>query len=153
MDASAFSIWLGLGAVFVLAEFLLPGLVSVFMGLGALTVALALHMGWIDNVPYQLITFFVSSLVYVFTIRVWVVRFFPQDTTYQNIDEDKGSLGSVVEVVETIPMKGEGRISHRETTWAACSNHAREITAGTKVEIVRRENITYWVEPIKVEEN
>lgn len=136
--------WLSFGAFLVFAELLLPGLVSVFLGLGALTVALLMHLNYIDNFPSQLIAWFVSSTVYIFTLRLLVMRYYPSDTEKQSIDEDQAMIGKVVEVIEKISGQGGGRISEGDSTWAAISANKLEIEVGEKVEIVGRENIS-WV--------
>ena len=44
MENLAFSLWLGSGIFLTAIEFLVPGLVMVFVGLGSLTVALGMHL-------------------------------------------------------------------------------------------------------------
>lgn len=138
--------WLGLGILLVLAEFILPGLVSVFVGLGALTVVALLHFNYIESIPAQLITWFVSSTVYIFSLRLLVMRFYPSDTEKQNIDEDQLIIGQLVDVTETIPVGGTGRVAYGNTTWPAYSNSDQEVSAGEKVKVISRENITWLVE-------
>ena len=61
MNDFAFSLWLGSGIFLMATEFLLPGLVMVFVGMGALTVALGMYFGYIDGNIQQFVTFFISS--------------------------------------------------------------------------------------------
>ena len=60
MDGLSFSIWLVSGFFLMAIEFLVPGLVMVFVGLGALTVALAMFLGYIDSALQQFLLFFIS---------------------------------------------------------------------------------------------
>ena len=69
MSDLAFSLWLSSGIFLIAVEFLVPGLVMVFVGLGALTVALGMHFGHVDVVLEQFITFFVGSIIYLLTLR------------------------------------------------------------------------------------
>lgn len=136
--------WLSFGAALVFAELLLPGLVSVFVGLGALTVAGLLHFGYIEHLSAQLTTWFVSSTVYIFSLRLLIMRFYPSDRSTQNIDEDEAMMGQVVPVVETISGAGAGRIRFGDSTWKAICKEGETFKAGERVQIVGRENIS-WV--------
>ncbi len=138
--------WLGFGAVLIIGEMVLPGLVSVFLGLGALTVAAMMHFGHIDNLAHQLITWFISSTVYIFSLRLVVVRYYPSDKEKLNINEDEAMIGQVVEVVETIPKGKSGRIRHGGSAWPARSNSEDDIKKGEQVQIKGRKNISWIVE-------
>ena len=88
MEDSPYEYWLIFAGLLVFAEFVLPGLVSVFVGLGAATVGLLLYLGEIESLPAQFIWFFGSSILYIFTLRLLVMRFYPSDTDIQSMDED-----------------------------------------------------------------
>ena len=100
MEPSAFLVWLIIGILLVLAEFILPGLVSIFLGLGALTVVALLHLGQIHSFPAQMLTFFVSSFVYIFSLRALVVHFYPSDTSKGSVDEDWNDFGTIARVTQ-----------------------------------------------------
>ena len=87
----------------VIAEALLPGLVSIFVGLGAATVGLLLYENMISYPAEQLLAFFISTTVYLFTLRLLVMRFYPSDIEKTNIDEVADVVGHEVEVIEDIP--------------------------------------------------
>ena len=145
MMDSMLEYWLLFGAVLVFGELVLPGLISVFVGLGAFSVAALLHLHWIESVPAQLAAWFVSSTIYIFTIRMLVVRFYPSDSEKQNIDEDQAMMGQMVDVVESISSTRPGRVSFGESTWAAKLNGKEEIGVGEKAVIVGRDNISWIV--------
>ena len=119
MNDLAFSIWLGSGIFLMAIEFLVPGLVMVFVGLGALTVALGMQLGYIDEIPQQFTTFFISSIIYLLTLRFLVLRFVPSVTRKANIDEDEEVMGSIVELVADINSGEFGRVEHSGSTWQA----------------------------------
>jgi inner membrane protein len=148
MEDLALKLWLGLGIFLMVGEFVLPGLVVVFVGMGALTVAGFIHFGVIDQVLPQFITFFVSSLIYLFTIRLLVLRFVPTDTRVVNIDQDDEVIGQTAEVLETIDADGLGRIRHSGSSWQARASNSSEITKGSRVLIIGRDNITWIVEKL-----
>lgn len=151
MENLAFNIWLGIGVFLVLIEFLLPGLVMVFVGLGALSVALGMHLGHINSVMEQLIVFFVSSLFYLLTLRFAVLKFVPTSTVKANVDEDIDVIGTIALVSTTIGSEegSLGRIEHSDSSWPAKTLQNEVIEIGEKVKIIGRDNITWIVEKIK----
>ena len=148
MHDLAFSIWLGSGIFLMAIEFLVPGLVMVFVGLGALTVALGMQLGYIDEVPQQFTTFFISSIIYLLTLRFLVLRFVPSVTRKENIDEDEEVMGSIVEIVAEITSGEFGRVEHSWSSWQARAEGDQTILKGEQVKIIGRENITWIVQKI-----
>ena len=140
--------WWGLFVFLVLAEFIIPGLVVMFVGMGAGTVAVFMHYGLIDGIIQQFLVWFASSLIYIFSLRLVVMHYYPSDQVQYNIDEDLDVKGQEAEVVKTIPKDGVGRISHSDSSWNAKSEDGSEIKSGQKVEIVSRDNITWIVKKI-----
>jgi hypothetical protein len=148
MHDLAFSIWLGSGIFLMAIEFLVPGLVMVFVGLGALTVALGMQLGYIDEIPQQFTTFFISSIIYLLTLRFLVLRFVPSVTRKANIDEDEEVMGSIVEIVAEITSGEFGRVEHSGSSWQARAEGDQTILKGEQVKIIGRENITWIVQKI-----
>ena len=148
MNDLAFSIWLGSGIFLMVIEFLVPGLVMVFVGLGALTVALGMQLGYIDEIPQQFTTFFISSIIYLLTLRFLVLRFVPSVTRKANIDEDEEVMGSIVEIVADINSGEFGRVEHSGSSWQARAEGDQTILKGEQVKIIGRDNITWIVQKI-----
>ena len=148
MNNLAFSLWLGSGIFLMAIEFLVPGLVMVFVGLGALTVALGMHLGYIDEIVQQFITFFISSIIYLLTLRFLVLRFVPTVTRKENIDEDDEVIGSIVEVVADIKSGEFGRVEQSGSSWQARAVGDQTILKGEQVKIIGRDNITWIVQKI-----
>jgi len=148
MNSLAFSLWLSSGIFLTAIEFLVPGLVMVFVGLGALTVALGMHLGYIDEIVQQFITFFISSIIYLLTLRFLVLRFVPTVTRKENIDEDEEVMGSIVEIVADINSGEFGRVEHSGSTWQARAEGDQTILKGEQVKIIGRDNITWIVKKI-----
>ncbi len=130
----------------IAVEFLVPGLVMVFVGLGALTVALGMHFGHVDGVLEQFITFFVGSIIYLLTLRFLVLRFVPSASRKENIDEDEEVMGSIVELVVDINPGEFGRVEHSGSTWQARAEGDQTILKGEQVKIIGRDNITWIVQ-------
>ena len=148
MNDLAFSIWLGSGIFLMAIEFLEPGLVMVFVGLGSLTVVFGMHFGYIDGILQQFTTFFISSIIYLLTLRFLVLRFVPSVTRKENIDEDEEVMGSIVEIVAEITSGEFGRVEHSGSSWQARAEGDQTILKGEQVKIIGRENITWIVQKI-----
>lgn len=67
--------WLILGALLILSEFFVTGIVAIFFGVGAVLVGIATALGLLDSLPEQLIMFSVLSVGSLLfareRIRVW----------------------------------------------------------------------------------
>jgi membrane protein implicated in regulation of membrane protease activity len=138
--------WWLIAIILILSELLFPGLIVIFVGLGAATVACLLQFQYIDNVAHQFLLWFGSSLVYCFTLRFLVLSFYKSDTEKKSTNEDELLVGQVACVTESIPDNGEGRIYHADTTWKARSKDGLGIAKGEIVKLVNRDNITWFVE-------
>mgnify|MGYP000512614670 CR=1 FL=1 len=75
MNELVISYWTIFGIVCIALEFLLPGFVLSFLGLGAFTVSLLVHFGYISDIPMQFSAFFISSIIYLFTLRILSISF------------------------------------------------------------------------------
>ena len=148
MENLAFSLWLGSGIFLMAIEFLVPGLVMVFVGLGSLTVVFGMHFGYIDGILQQFTTFFISSIIYLLTLRFLVLRFVPSVTRKENIDEDEEVMGSIVEIVADINSGEFGRVEHSGSSWQARAEGDQTILKGEQVKIIGRDNITWIVQKI-----
>ena len=148
MENLAFSLWLGSGIFLMAIEFLVPGLVMVFVGLGSLTVVFGMHFGYIDGILQQFITFFISSIIYLLTLRFLVLRFVPSVTRKENIDEDEEVIGLIVELVADINSGEFGRVEHSGSSWQARAEGDQTILKGEQVKIIGRDNITWIVQKI-----
>ena len=148
MDSLSFSLWLSSGIFLMAIEFLVPGLVMVFIGLGSLTVALGIYFGYINEIIPQFITFFLSSLLYLSTLRFLVLRFVPTDSRQENVDQDEEVIGSIVEIIVSIEPGKLGRVEHSGSSWQARTEGNQKIIKGEKVKITGRDNITWIVQKI-----
>ena len=138
--------WIVAGAVLIVLELIVPGMVLVFLGAGALLVALFVWLGLIQTWMAAITTWFIASLVLLLVLRSFFQRFMSGDVERQSTNEDFAAYGEVVDVVEAIGPDKEGRIRYRGTTWQAiCYDHT--LDAGTKAHIVCRDNLIWIVEP------
>ena len=147
MGLQMLTIWIVAGVVLAVLELFVPGMVLVFLGSGALLVALLIWMGLVQTWMASLTTWFIASLVLLLVLRSFFQKFMTGDEERQSTDEDADAYGEVVDVVEEIHPGSEGRIRYRGTTWqAACYDET--LVAGSKAKIVFRENLIWIVEPV-----
>ncbi|MCZ6645860.1 MAG: NfeD family protein, partial [SAR324 cluster bacterium] len=113
-------IWLGAGVLLMFTELLVPGLVVVFLGLGAVLVAFGRWLHLLEGIVPSFTAWFVISLALLIGLRQLLARFLPAETTYQSPDEDINAQGSLVDVVEAVADRNnDGRIHYLGTTWPA----------------------------------
>lgn len=153
-DYELFTYWFIGGVVLMLLEFLLPGGIVFFLGLGATLVSLLLYTGLIEGWIQAFTAWFVGSLLLLFGLRGVVQKLIPAQVERGGTDEDLDAYDQIAEVAETIPAGGEGRINFRGSTWAAKHYHEDlALEAGTRVRIVFRDNLLWTVEAIDSSDN
>jgi len=137
--------WLIGGSILVLLEFLIPGLVVIFLGLGALATAGLIYLGYIREGWLAITCFAISSILMLVSLRKMILRFYPSLTEKVETDEDVLIVGKRAETVSVISAHDfSGRVKYSGTTWPARSESG-EIPAGSEVEITGQENINLVV--------
>jgi len=137
-------IWFLIGLVLLLLEFVMPGLIIAFFGVGACIVAIVCLL--IDiSLNTQLLIFIVSSVLSLLLLRRWVKGVFmghivSKQDMRENLEE---FMGQKAVVKERIVPKTGGKVEFRGTDWAAEADV--EIAEGTAVEIIGKDNITLKV--------
>ena len=140
--------WIIAGVALLVFELVVPGLVLVFLGAGALAVALLIWLGLIQTWVAAMTTWFIASLLFLVGLRSFFQRLLPGDTEQQSTDEDLDSFDALVEVIEPIAPNKEGRIRHRGTTWRALC-YDGDLEVGMTARIVYREDQVWIVEPVE----
>lgn len=138
--------WFVIGITFVLAEFMVPGAVLGFIGGAAILTGILIQLGHISGVFEITMTFFVSSMVFILVLRTALLKFFPDDSTVQNVDETVDAIGKIVDVVEDITEYKRGRIKYLDVTWAAQAD--TDIPKGQQVIITGLDGQCWLVKPI-----
>ncbi|HOM59386.1 MAG TPA: NfeD family protein [Kiritimatiellia bacterium] len=137
--------WVYLGVALILFEMMTPGLVSLFFGLAALTLAFivwlmpTLAQGW------QWILFSVLSVLYIVLLRKSLKSVF-SGTRKISDDPDDGFTGKLAVVTQPIAPNRPGRVELGGTTWDAEAEC--DVAAGVSVRIVGKKNLTFKVEPV-----
>lgn len=137
--------WGFVGVALIFFEIVTPGLVTLFFGLSALTVALLMWL--MPGLPpgWQWGIFTILSVAYIFLLRKSLKKIFSgaQEVSDNVNDEYTGKLAVVTEVVA--PNK-PGRVELGGTTWTAEAD--RELPAGASVRVVRKKNLTLKIEAV-----
>ena len=139
-------IWFLIGLVFLLAEFVLPGLIILFFGIGCWVTSLSLL--WFPDLSfnYQLTIFLISSVVSLGLLRRSLKKLL--DRKNKDVDdvlEEYINKHCIVEN-EILPEIG-GKVSFKGALWNA--NSDIKIKKGETVVIKKIDGIHLIVEPLK----
>jgi len=138
MDISPIIIWFVVGLVLILMEFVIPGLVIVFFGLGAWVTAILVAIFPEMAFWVQMMIFTVFSVVTLVLLRRSLKKRFFSDqegAESEGIDDYVGKIATV----EVAFKNGEGKVNFKGTTWDAYAEE--EIPKGSKVTIVDKDSI------------
>lgn len=149
MEISPILLWFILGLVLVLSEFVLPGVILVFFGIGAWITTLTVWWGWTGGWPSQLLTFAISSVILLVVLRGWLKgRFFghvgDRHDPFDNIDSMAGDTVQVTAAIE--PDGTGGRVEYKGADWKATAEVP--LAVGARARIVSAEGIVLHVEPL-----
>ncbi len=140
-------IWFLVGLVLLILEFVMPGLIIAFFGVGAWIVAIICL--FID-IPLnaQLLIFIVTSVLSLLLLRKWLKGIFmghvvSRQDVKENLEE---FVGHRAVVKERIVPNGRGKVEFHGTDWQAEADE--EIVEGTAVEIIGKDNITLKVKAL-----
>jgi len=137
-------IWFLIGIALLVLEFMLPGLIVFFFGVGACIVALVCLFTNI-GINSQLIIFILSSVASLVLLRKWLKGIFMGHvTSKQDITQDlEDFVGQRAVVVQKITPKMPGKVELHGTNWEAEADE--EIEEGQAVEVIGKDNITLKV--------
>ncbi len=145
--------WLILGALLVVAELFAPGLVVVFLGLGAWVVAALAAAGIITTPLAAFGVWGGTSLALTVSLRGAAQKLLPAETSRKDVDEDAEFEDTVVDVVTPVVAENaDGRIRLQGTTWAARALD-EPIAAGGRARLLYRENLIWVVDRVHLIED
>lgn len=137
--------WLILGALLILSEFFITGVVALFFGVGAILVGIATAIGLLDSLPEQVIVFAVLSVGSLLfareRIRIWF-----RGKVSDRWDGDRDLIatrGERVTVTRSF-SEGVGQVRLSGVDWKAeCENG--ELAEGDTAWVVGHRGITLLV--------
>lgn len=140
---SVVTIWLLCGVIGLALELILPGLIVLFFGCGALLTGIATWIFPSLQIEGQLIVFVVSSVVLLLVFRKMLRnRFF--NNSKESDDELADEYIGKTAVALTDFANGHGEVEFKGSKWEALS--ADEIRKGETVVISSRKSIKLTVE-------
>ncbi len=153
MSFSPELIWFLVGLALVLSEFMLPGIILVFFGMGAWVTAITSWLGITPGWSSQLLTFAISSVLLLALLRKWFRNRFigyvgDDHGLDENIDEFKGQKVKVTTAI--VPDGDEGAVEFKGARWKARSDRA--IPEGDRAIIESVDGITLVVSPAILKE-
>jgi membrane protein implicated in regulation of membrane protease activity len=138
-------IWIIIGFVLFLLEFVLPGLILFFFAVGAWIVAiLCLFLDL--SINEQLIIFLISSVVTILLLRKWLSKILWKRKHSTELLEDE-FLGKTAKAETAISPGENGKVDFKGTTWQAASEDT--IEKGENVIIIGNESILLHVKSTK----
>ena len=148
MSFNPILVWFLIGLALLLSEFMLPGIILVFFGVGAWIVALTTWIGLTGGTTSQLLVFAVSSILLLVLLRRWFrARFLGHKTGEQdplhNLDDLTGEAVTVSTAIE--PGSGEGKVEYKGASWSARSE--TPLDAGSRAVGTAVDGITLVVRP------
>lgn len=146
MELDTKMLWFIAGLAMILLEFVAPGVIIVFFGIGAWVVAMGMWIGLIDSVPAQCFTFVISSLVLLFALRRYVTSWFVGGSSNGGGNIEDEFVGKTVRVVHTIGGGEEtGKVELKGAEWNARSSG--ELLPGRFATVIKRDGLELIVEP------
>ena len=140
-------IWFLVGLILLIMEFILPGLIIAFFGVGAWVVALVCLITDI-GLNTQLIIFIIASVLSLLLLRKWLKGVFLGHTdSKQNLEEKLDEfVGQKAVVKKKIVPNAGGKVEFHGTNWLAQADE--EIAEGAMVQIIGKDNITLKVKSL-----
>ena len=140
-------IWFLVGIALLIMEFMAPGLIIAFFGVGACLVAIVCLFADI-SLNAQLIIFIISSVLLLIILRKRLKGIFTGHIkSKQEMTEDISELvGEKAVVSSTITPTAGGRVELHGTGWQAEADE--EIAEGAIVEVIAKDNLTLKVKTV-----
>jgi inner membrane protein len=144
------TIWFLAGLALVLLEFAAPGVVLVFIGMGAWVAAAAVKLGLAESLGAQMAWFWASSVVLLAGLRrvfkSWFAGFATKRDTKSNLDE---FTGQEVVVIQAVRGQGRGLVEFKGANWSARrAGGAAEFEAGERARVAGVDGLCLVIEKL-----
>jgi inner membrane protein len=129
------TLWFILGTVLILAEFATPGVILVFIGLGAWVASLAAWLNLAESMGAQTLIFAVASVVLIVGLR----RSFKSWFLGSSHSAGSQSLlaeyeGKTVRVIVAIHPPQQGKVEFKGSPWMAAATESFEVGEWVRVD-------------------
>lgn len=141
-----FLLWFLAGLLLVLLEFAAPGVILVFLGMGAWAASLTAWLGWTPTLAGQMGVFAAASVIFLWGLRnLWKDWFMGRSQHGDSRETDDEFLNKEVRVVTTITTEIPGKVEFKGAHWKA--RGLGNLDAGDFATIVGREGLQLIVRP------
>lgn len=135
------------GVLLMLLETIVPGGVSLFLGVSGLIVGALRWLGFLADPATSVVIWLFTSIGLILAMRPVLMKYWGGESSYKLADEDVEAMDQIVEVVEPVnALDNSGRIRFQGITWQA-RTLAGKLEPGRKAVIKYRDNVTWIVEP------
>ncbi len=139
-----YMIWFIVGLILILSEFALPGIILIFIGLGAWLAALTAWMEWTPTLASQMTVFAVGSVVFLLGLRRFFTEWFMGLSKSGDArDAEEEFAGKEVKVLAPVASGRDGKVEFKGASWNARSESSLE--PGNVAIIVSRDGLTLTV--------
>ena len=135
--------WWALSAVLLVCEMMLPGVVFLFLALGAAMAGMLLVLEPEMSIEMQLAIFAVVSVVSAVGLRPWL-RGIQKRSDDPNLNARGDSMIGKVLVLDQPILRGRGRVILGDGSWAVTGP---DMVAGAKVRVAAVDGTELRVEP------
>lgn len=133
--------WLLLGVLCLVFELVTGGIFFICFSLGSFfAMAASIYGGF----GFQLLVFFVFSLLPIFVIRPLVLHYITPDDKYRPTNTE-ALFGQIGYVTQAIKAKGHGRVAVDGDDWKAKEEKGLPLEVGAKIKVVDRKGLTLIV--------
>jgi membrane protein implicated in regulation of membrane protease activity len=140
-----YSYWIIVGLLLIIAEFMMSGLVAVFLGVAALLVGALMFLGVVTDTAWGLVLFALFSLLLLLVVRRYLKHWlFGNQTRAADGGDSAGLVGHRATVAGPF-RNGAGTVLYRGARWQAQSHHS--LDDGQMVRIVAHDGLWLTVEP------
>lgn len=145
-------LWFLFGLVMAFLELIVPGVILIFFGIGALIVAFTTYLGITGSFNSQLVSFAFLSILLLVCLRRWIRgKFYGHVSDVQDLDQimDEFAGKKVAVTKDIIPGSLGGEVEFKGSNWRAISDVY--IKSG-EIGIIRKvEGVTLHIEKDKGE--
>lgn len=138
------AVWMAVAVICLISEMFTGGFYLACFSIGAFVASLS---SLVVGIYGQLVVFMVISIVSLFSVRKFALRYFhrDEDRRLSNMDAVIGRTGTVSQAI--VPG-GYGRVAIDGDDWKAFSDNEDILPVGTRVKIVARNSVIIKVTKI-----
>lgn len=145
--SSPILIWFLVGLVLILMEFVIPGLVIVFFGIGAWVVTILVSIFPSMAVWVQLMIFTIFSVTALVLLRRSLKKRFFDENQGAESEKIDDFIGHTALVEKAIAKNRDGKVTFKGVSWGAIAEE--DIPEGASVKIIGKESIRLKVEALE----